>query len=172
MSLTARVRPAAAEPEGALVLFHGRGADEHDLFLLLDALDPERRLVGATPRAPLSLPPGGSHWYVLGGIGTHPDDVMHMKRTADRLFGRDYRWSVLGAGAAQMKVAAMAASMGGHVRVGLEDSLWIGKGRLAESNAQQVHKVRGILEGLGLSVATPDEAREILQLKGRGQVAL
>ena len=70
MSLTARVRPAAAEPEGALVLFHGRGADEHDLFLLLDALDPERRLVGATPRAPLSLPPGGSHWYVLGGIGT------------------------------------------------------------------------------------------------------
>ena len=109
---------------------------------------------------------------ILGGIGTHPDDVMHMKRTADRLFGRDYRWSVLGAGAAQMKVAAMAASMGGNVRVGLEDSLWIGKGRLAESNAQQVHKVRGILEGLGLTVATPDEAREILQLKGRDQVAI
>jgi phospholipase/carboxylesterase len=68
--LTARTRPAAGEPEGALVLFHGRGADEHDLFPLLDALDPERRLVGATPRAPLSLPPGGAHWYVLGGIGT------------------------------------------------------------------------------------------------------
>ena len=72
---------------------------------------------------------------ILGGIGTHPDDVMHMKRTADRLFGDDYRWSVLGAGASQMKVAAMAASMGGNVRVGLEDSLWIGKGKLAQSNA-------------------------------------
>jgi phospholipase/carboxylesterase len=70
VSLTARVRPAAGEPEGALVLFHGRGADEQDLFPLLDALDPERRLVGATPRGPLSLPPGGAHWYVLGGIGT------------------------------------------------------------------------------------------------------
>ncbi|HMH40086.1 MAG TPA: hypothetical protein VK532_02710 [Gaiellaceae bacterium] len=70
MALTARVRPAAGEPEGALVLFHGRGADEHDLYPLLDALDPERRLVGATPRGPLSLPPGGAHWYVLGGIGT------------------------------------------------------------------------------------------------------
>jgi phospholipase/carboxylesterase len=70
VGLTARTRPAAGEPEGALVLFHGRGADEHDLFPLLDALDRERRLVGATPRAPLSLPPGGAHWYVLGGIGT------------------------------------------------------------------------------------------------------
>ena len=70
MALTARVRPAAGEPEGALVLFHGRGADEHDLFPLLDELDPKRRLVGATPRGPLSLPPGGAHWYVLGGIGT------------------------------------------------------------------------------------------------------
>lgn len=108
---------------------------------------------------------------ILGGIGTHPDDVMHMKRTADRLFGDDYRWSVLGAGASQMKVAAMAASMGGNVRVGLEDSLWIGKGRLAESNAQQVRKVREILEGLGLEIATPDEARRILQLKGRDAVA-
>src|SRR5881392_2607060 len=70
VSLTARVRPAAGEPQGALVLFHGRGAVEHDLFPLLDALDPERRLVGATPRGPLSLPPGGAHWYALGGIGT------------------------------------------------------------------------------------------------------
>lgn len=109
---------------------------------------------------------------ILGGIGTHPDDVMHMKRTADRLFGQDYRWSVLGAGASQMKIAAMAASMGGHVRVGLEDSLWIGKGQLARSNAEQVRKVRQILEGLGLEIATPDEAREILQLKGADQVAL
>ena len=108
---------------------------------------------------------------ILGGIGTHPDDVMHMKRTADRLFGDDYRWSVLGAGASQMKVAAMAASMGGNVRVGLEDSLWIGKGQLAKSNAEQVRKVRGILEGLGLEIATPAEAREMLQLKGATKVA-
>ncbi len=108
---------------------------------------------------------------ILGGIGTHPDDVMHMKRTADRLFGDDYRWSVLGAGASQMKVAAMAASVGGNVRVGLEDSLWIGKGQLAKSNAEQVRKVRDILEGLGLEIATPAEAREILMLKGKAKVA-
>ena len=108
---------------------------------------------------------------ILGGIGTHPDDVMHMKRTADRLFGDDYRWSVLGAGASQMKIAAMAASMGGNVRVGLEDSLWISKGKLAQSNADQVRKVRDILEGLGLEIATPAEAREILQLKGSAKVA-
>ena len=108
---------------------------------------------------------------ILGGIGTHPDDVMHMKRTADRLFGDDYRWSVLGAGASQIKIASMAAAMGGNVRVGLEDSLWIGKGRLAQSNAEQVLKVRGILEGLGLEIATPAEAREILQLKGLDKVA-
>ena len=108
---------------------------------------------------------------ILGGIGAHPEDVMHMKRTADRLFGNDYRWSVLGAGRSQMKIAAMAASMGANVRVGLEDSLWIGPGQLASSNAQQVTKVRAILEGLGLEIATPDEAREILQLKGASQVA-
>jgi len=87
---------------------------------------------------------------ILGGIGSHPDDVMHMKRTADRLFGADYRWSVLGAGRSQMPIAAMSAAMGGNVRVGLEDSLWIGAGRLAETNAQQVRKVREIIEGLGL----------------------
>jgi uncharacterized protein (DUF849 family) len=107
---------------------------------------------------------------LLGGIGSHPDDVMHMKRTADRLFGDNYRWSVLAAGAAQMKVAAMAASMGGHVRVGLEDSLWLGRGELAPSNAAQVTRVRQIIEGLGLEVASPDEAREILALKGGDQV--
>lgn len=108
---------------------------------------------------------------LLGGIGAHPEDVMHMKRTADRLFGDAYRWSVLAAGANQMKVAAMAASMGGHVRVGLEDSLWLGKGQLAETNAQQVTKVRQIIEGLGGEIATPDEAREILSLKGGDKVA-
>jgi len=108
---------------------------------------------------------------ILGGIGSHPDDVMHMKRTADRLFGSDYRWSVLGAGKSQMPIAAMSASMGGNVRVGLEDSLWIGAGKLAESNALQVRKARDIIEGLGLEIATPAEAREILQLKGRDNVA-
>jgi 3,5-dioxohexanoate:acetyl-CoA acetone transferase len=108
---------------------------------------------------------------ILGGIGPHPDDVQHMKRTADRLFGTHYRWSVLGAGRAQMPIASMAAAMGGNVRVGLEDSLWIGAGKLAESNAQQVRQVRKIIEGLGLEVATPDEAREILQLKGIAEVA-
>lgn len=108
---------------------------------------------------------------ILGGIGPHPDDVLHMKRTADRLFGDAYSWSVLGAGRNQMPVAAMAAAMGGNVRVGLEDSLWDGPGRLAESNAAQVHRVRQILEGLGLEIATPDEARQILALKGGDQVA-
>ena len=77
VTLTARTRPATSKPEGALVLFHGRGADEHDLFPLLDALDPDRRLVGATPRGPLSLPPGGAHWYVLGGIGTPEAGTFH-----------------------------------------------------------------------------------------------
>jgi uncharacterized protein (DUF849 family) len=108
---------------------------------------------------------------LLGGIGPHPDDVLHMKRTADRLFGSDFRWSVLGAGRAQMPIASMAAAMGGNVRVGLEDSLWIGPGKLAESNAEQVRQVRKIIEGLSLEVATPDEAREILQLKGADKVA-
>ncbi|MBP0437185.1 3-keto-5-aminohexanoate cleavage protein [Tianweitania sediminis] len=108
---------------------------------------------------------------ILGGIGQHPEDVMHMKRTADRLFGDQYSWSVLGAGSNQMRIAAQAAAIGGNVRVGLEDSLWIGPGQLAKSNAEQVTKVRGIIEGLGLSIATPDEAREILQLKGADRVA-
>ena len=108
---------------------------------------------------------------LLGGIGAHPEDVQHLKRTADRLFGDNYEWSVLAAGASQMKVAAMAASMGGHVRVGLEDSLWIGRGKLATSNAEQVLKVRQIIEGLGGEIASPDEAREILQLKGGDRVA-
>jgi uncharacterized protein (DUF849 family) len=108
---------------------------------------------------------------ILGGIGPHPEDVMHMKRTADRLFGDQYRWSVLGAGRSQLAIAAQAVAMGGNVRVGLEDSLWAGPGRLAESNAQQVRSARQIIEGLGLAVATPDEAREILALKGGDKVA-
>jgi uncharacterized protein (DUF849 family) len=108
---------------------------------------------------------------IHGGIGTHPEDVMHMKRTADRLFGDQYRWSVLGAGRAQMPIVSMAAAMGGNVRVGLEDSLWLGKGRLAKSNAEQVKQARQILEGLGLEIASPAEAREILELKGAENTA-
>jgi len=108
---------------------------------------------------------------LLGGIGAHPEDVRHMRRTADRLFGNDYRWSVLGAGANQFRIAAQAAATGGNVRVGLEDSLWAGKGRLAQSNAEQVRAVRQIIEGLGLQVATPEDARRILALKGADQVA-
>src|ERR1700754_3046991 len=102
---------------------------------------------------------------ILGGIGPHPEDVAHMKRTADQ-----YEWSVLGAGRTQLPIAAMAAAMGGNVRVGLEDSLWAGPGKLAESNAEQVRKVRTILESLGLEIATPDDAREILSLKGADRV--
>ena len=107
---------------------------------------------------------------LLGGIGTHPEDVMHMKRTADRLFGDDFRWSVLGAGKDQFRIATQAVSMGGNIRVGLEDSIWIERGKLAETNAQQVEKARRLVEGLGLQVATPDEAREMLALKGGDRV--
>lgn len=108
---------------------------------------------------------------LLGGIGAHPEDIAHMKRTADRLFGGAYIWSVLGAGRNQMTVIAQAAAQGGNVRVGLEDSLWISPGKLAESNADQVRKAREILSGLSLDVATPDEAREMLGLKGAANVA-
>jgi uncharacterized protein (DUF849 family) len=107
---------------------------------------------------------------ILGGIGGHPEDVIMMKRTADRLFGDDYVWSVLGAGRNQLPIAAMAVSMGGNLRVGLEDSLWIGKGKLAQSNAQQVRAARKIVEEMGLEIATPTEARAILKLKGADQV--
>jgi uncharacterized protein (DUF849 family) len=108
---------------------------------------------------------------ILGGIGPHPEDVIHMKRTADRLFGDDYQWSVLGAGRHQLPIAAMAVSMGGNLRVGLEDSLWLGPGQMAKSNADQVRAARMIVEGLGLEVATPAYAREVLQLKGADKVA-
>ncbi len=105
-----------------------------------------------------------------GGIGPHPEDVMHMKRTADRLFGQQYLWSVLGAGRNQMFIAVQSAVMGGNVRVGLEDSLWLGHGQLARSNADQVTKIRRILEELGLQLATPQEARAMLRLKGHDLV--
>jgi len=107
---------------------------------------------------------------LLGGIGAHPEEVLHMKRTADRLFGDRYQWSVLAAGRNQMPVAAQAAAMGGHVRVGLEDNLWLDGGKLAPSNAAQVARVRQIVEGLGLEIASPSDARGILQLKGGDRV--
>ena len=107
---------------------------------------------------------------ILGGIGSDVENLIFMKQTADRLFGDDYRWSVLGAGAAQMPLATTASQMGGNVRVGLEDSLFIRRGELATSNAQQVSKIRRIVEDLGCEVATPDEAREILDLKGGDRV--
>ncbi|MGH8597951.1 MAG: 3-keto-5-aminohexanoate cleavage protein [Gammaproteobacteria bacterium] len=108
---------------------------------------------------------------IRGGIGAHFEDVLHMRRTADRLFGNDYLWSVLGAGRNQIPTATMSAAMGGMVRVGLEDSLWDGRGTLAKTNAAQVQRIRTVIEALSLEVATPDEARQMLQLKGRHQVA-
>jgi uncharacterized protein (DUF849 family) len=107
---------------------------------------------------------------ILGGIGAHPEDVMHMRRTADRLFGTDYHWSVLGAGRNQFVIAAQSVALGGNVRVGLEDSLWMGAGQLAKSNAEQVARARRIIENLGLEIATPSEARATLQLKGGDRV--
>jgi uncharacterized protein (DUF849 family) len=109
---------------------------------------------------------------VLGGIGADPENLVHMKRIADKLFGDSYQWSVLGAGRHQMPLVTQAALMGGNVRVGLEDSLSMGAGRLAVSNAEQVEKIRGVLESLGLEIATPAEARKMLGLKGRHLVRL
>jgi uncharacterized protein (DUF849 family) len=107
---------------------------------------------------------------ILGGIGADPENLMFMKRTADKLFGKDYRWSVLAAGRHQIPFATQAAMLGGNVRVGLEDSLFIGRGKLAASNAEQVAKIRRIVEELGLEIATPAEARAMLGLKGKDQV--
>jgi uncharacterized protein (DUF849 family) len=103
---------------------------------------------------------------LLGGIGAHPEDLAHMRRTADRLFGKDYVWSILGAGRNQIPLASIGVAQGSNARVGLEDSLWIEPGKLAESSAAQVRKIRQVIEGLSLDIATPAEAREMLQLKG------
>lgn len=107
---------------------------------------------------------------LLGGIGPDAEDMMHMRRTAQRLFGESFVWSVLGAGRHQMKVATMSAAMGGNVRVGLEDSLWIKPGKLAPSNESQVRRIRTILESLSLDIATAQDAREMLSLKGKEHV--
>ena len=108
---------------------------------------------------------------ILGGIGADHDNLLHMRATADRLFGSDYEWSVLAAGRHQMSFVTMAAILGGNVRVGLEDSLYLRKGMLAPSNASQVAQIRTILENLSIEVATPDEARQRLALKGAASVA-
>ena len=108
---------------------------------------------------------------LLGGIGAHPEDLMHMKRTADRLFGDDYQWSILGAGKNQMTLASIGAAQGANVRVGLEDSLWLEPGKLARSSKDQVSKVRSILEELSLDVAAPNEVRDMLDLKGGKNVS-
>ncbi|HEX3347105.1 MAG TPA: 3-keto-5-aminohexanoate cleavage protein [Acetobacteraceae bacterium] len=107
---------------------------------------------------------------ILGGIGAEPSNLMFMRETADRLFGKDYSWSVLAAGRHQMGFCTMAGILGGNVRVGLEDSLYIGRGKLAKSNAEQVTKIRRILEDLSLEIATPAEARQMLKLKGGDRV--
>ena len=107
---------------------------------------------------------------ILGGIGPEPQNLMFMRETADRLLGDSYIWSVLGAGRHQMNFTTMAAILGGNVRVGLEDSLYIGRGKMAQSNAEQVAKIRRILEELSLEIATPDEARAMLHLKGGDRV--
>lgn len=109
---------------------------------------------------------------ILGGIGPDPENLVHMKRIADKLFGDGYQWSVLGAGRHQMPLITQAALMGGHVRVGLEDSLTLGPGRLATSNAEQVTLIRDVLTRLGFEIATPAEARHMLGLKGRDKVRL
>ncbi|MEV1128743.1 3-keto-5-aminohexanoate cleavage protein [Agromyces sp. NPDC049794] len=109
---------------------------------------------------------------ILGGIGADHANLTHMVTIADKLFGDDYQFSAFAAGRDQMQFATHSAWLGGHVRVGLEDSLWIGKGRLAESNAQQVEKIRGVVEDLGREIATPDDARRMLGLKGLAGVTL
>jgi uncharacterized protein (DUF849 family) len=109
---------------------------------------------------------------ILGGIGADPENLTHMKRVADKLFGDGYQFSVLAAGRHQIPMATQALLLGGHVRVGLEDSLFVGRGQLARSNAEQVRQIRGTAESLGLEIASPDDARRLLGLKGRETVKL
>jgi 3,5-dioxohexanoate:acetyl-CoA acetone transferase len=108
---------------------------------------------------------------ILGGIGADPENLVHMKRIADKLFGDSYYWSILAAGRHQLPLVTMGAIMGGNIRVGIEDSLWAGRGKLAESNADQVKMARAIIENLSLQIASPEEARGMLSLKGGDAVA-
>jgi phospholipase/carboxylesterase len=148
MALTARVREAAGEPEGALVLMHGRGADEHDLFPLLDALDPERRLVGATPRGPLSLPPGGAHWYVLGGIGT-PE-----RTTFDASYAALSEW--LGGFLEEQGVPYERLTLGGFSQGGVMSyALGLGRGRPRPAALTVFSSFLPRVEGFELDLSTP-----------------
>ena len=148
MTLVARIRPAAAEPEGALVLFHGRGTDEYDLFPLLDAFDPERRLVGATPRGPLALPPGGAHWYVLGGIGTPEAET----------FGASYaaasEW--LDRFVAEQELGFDRVVLGGFSQGGVMTySLGLGAGRPRPSGLIALSSFIPTVEGFELDLSPP-----------------
>lgn len=147
--------------EGCGTRFEFECYDTGHLFSLAHFLD--RGLV----RPPLFVQ---TIFGILGGVGPEVDQLLHMRRTADRLFGDQYQWSVLAAGRHQMNFTTMAAIMGGHVRVGLEDSMYIGKGKLATSNAEQVAKIRRIMEELSMQIATPAEARAMLDLKGGDDV--
>jgi phospholipase/carboxylesterase len=148
VSLTARLRPATGEPQGALVLFHGRGADEHDLFPLLDALDPERRLVGATPRGPLSLPPGGAHWYVLGGIGT-PEATTFLSSYAAASEWLDDL--VAGAGLEYDRVVLGGFSQGGVMAY----SLGLGEGRPRPAGILALSSFIPVVEGFAVDLSPP-----------------
>jgi uncharacterized protein (DUF849 family) len=148
--------------EGCGTRFEFECYDVGHLYTLAHFLD--RKIV----RPPLFVQ---TIFGILGGIGADPENVTHMKRIADKLFGNQYVWSVLAAGRHQLPFVTMAAIMGGNVRVGLEDSIYVGRGQLAKSNAEQVARIRGVLENLSLEIATPQEARAMLNLKGGDQVA-
>ena len=134
---------------------------EVTLFSDVQADPPESVILAAAQAA---ADAGAKGVIGLGGIGTHPEDLSHMRRTADRLFGGDYQWSILGAGSSQLRLASLGAAMGSNVRVGLEDSLWGGPGKLAESSAEQVLKIREVLSGLSLEVATPGEEAQAIAI--------
>jgi phospholipase/carboxylesterase len=148
VSLVARTRPAAGEPEGALVLFHGRGADEQDLFPLLDAFDPERRLVGATPRGPLALPPGGAHWYALGGIGTPEARTFHASYAAAS------EW--LDAFVAEQGVGFDKVVLGGFSQGGVMSyALGLGEGRPRPAGLIALSSFIPTVEGFELDLSSP-----------------
>jgi phospholipase/carboxylesterase len=148
VSLVARTRPAAGEPEGALVLFHGRGADEQDLFPLLDAFDPERRLVGATPRGPLALPPGGAHWYALGGIGTPEARTFHASYAAAS------EW--LDAFVAEQGVGFDKVVLGGFSQGGVMSyALGLGEGRPRPAGLIALSSFIPTVEGFELDLTPP-----------------
>ena len=148
MSLVARTRPAAGEPEGALVLFHGRGADEQDLFPLLDAFDPERRLIGATPRGPLALPPGGAHWYALGGIGTPEARTFHASYAAAS------EW--LDAFVAEQGVGFDKVVLGGFSQGGVMSyALGLGEGRPRPAGLIALSSFTPTVEGFELDLTPP-----------------